>query len=89
MVGDACTRSTSDAASTSVVEIAARIAPCSRSRNVRRRVSIPSIPTTFAARSSSARLPSARQLDVLRDASRTTNPDTCTRADSASSRFTP
>ena len=56
------------------VEIAARIAPWSRSRNVRRRVSIPSIPTTSRPRSSSVRLPSARQLDVLRDASRTTNP---------------
>ena len=46
MPGVVGTRATSDSASRSTVEIAARIDPRSRSRRVRRRVSMPSMPAT-------------------------------------------
>ena len=79
------TRATSEPGSRSTVETAARIAPCSRTIKVSARVSRPSIPTIPDDASRSCRVPSARQLLARREASRTTNPDTCTPHDSSSS----
>ena len=89
MPGDRRTRSPSDAGSRSSVEIAHRMAPALRMRRVSRRVSMPSIPTTPAAPSSSCRDRSLRHDDGRRDASRTTNPATWIPRDSGSSEFTP
>ena len=89
MPGDPCTRVTSEAGSRSRVEIAARIEPCSRSRRVSARVSIPSMPGTPLAASEAGSVVSARQDEARRDASRTANPATCTLDDSGSSPFMP
>ena len=89
MPGDACTRPTSDPASRSTVEMAARMAPCSRSRRVSRRVSMPSMPGTPAAASEACKVVSDLHEDARRAASRTTKPATCTPVDSGSVAFMP
>ena len=86
---DERTRSTSDTASRSSDEIAARIEPRSRIRRVSLRVSIPSIPGTAASSSASGNEPLARQELARRATSRATNPATWMRPLSASSAFMP
>ena len=72
MPGLARTRSSSACGSSSTVETAARIAPCSRSRMVSARVPATAMPVIPWALSSVSRLRLARQLDAIRDGSRTT-----------------
>ncbi len=72
MPGLARTRSSSRPGLSSTVDTAARIAPCSRSRMVSARVpgtAIPATPWAFSSASSDRR---ARQLEAIRDGSRTT-----------------
>ena len=69
--------------------IAARITPRSRSRRVSARVPVIAMPGTPWAASSAPRLRWARQLEVIRDGSRTTYPLTQIRRDSGSASLTP
>ncbi len=72
MPGLARTRSRSRSGLSSTVETAARIAPCSRSRMVSARVPGTEMPVIPWAFSSASRLRCARQLEAIRDGSRTT-----------------
>ena len=83
-------RSTSSASVTDASSvIAPGTAPASRIRLVSARVSIPAIPSTPCSRRNTSRSPLARKFEGVRASSCTTNPDTCTFADSRSSGFTP
>lgn len=66
-----------------------RMAPRSRRCRVSARVSIPLMPTTRWATSSSSSERTERQLEGIRAGSRTTKPETQIRCDSGSSSFTP
>ena len=77
------------AGSDSTVEIPTRITPRSRRCRVRARVSIPEMPTTPWARSSSSRDRTDRQFDGIRAGSRTTYPETQILDDSGSSSLIP
>ena len=72
MPGLASTRSSSRRGSSSTVETAARIAPCSLIRMVSARVPGTAMPGMPWALSSSSRLRRARQLEAILDGSRTT-----------------
>ena len=72
MPGLARTRSSSRAGSSSTVETAARIAPCSRSRMVRARVPVRAMPVIPWALSSASSERLARQLEAILAGSRTT-----------------
>ena len=88
MRGLAVTRASSSSAPSSLL-MPARMAPRSRRCRVSARVSMPLIPTTPWATSSSSRLPVARQFAGRRAGSRTTKPATHIRRLSSSSPLTP
>ncbi len=86
---DACTFASSASGSVSTVEMPTRMAPRSRRWRVSARVSMPEMPTTPCARSSSSSERRERQLLGIRAGSRTTYPATQIRLDSGSSSLTP
>ncbi|OLT26191.1 hypothetical protein BJF82_03735 [Kytococcus sp. CUA-901] len=92
MAGALVTRSTISARGRSACspeKMPARIAPRVRRCRVRARVSMPAMPTTSCAASSSSRVRALRQLLGRRAGSRTTMPSVKMRRDSSSSSFHP
>ena len=80
---------TSEWSSKSTVDSTPGIAPRVRSRRTSDRVSMPSMPITFARFRKVSRSSSLRKLLGRRVSSRTTNPLTCTAFDSASAAVVP
>ena len=87
--GSAATRSRASASPTSAVKIPPRIAPRSRIRRTRVRVSTPLIAGTPQASSQSSQPPSASAASSPFLASRMTTPRACTRSDSIAAAPTP